>query len=95
MCDAKYTFTMVDVGQYGSNSDSGALLNSEMGQRFEEDSLETPDAETLPGCHLVRWPYYLVGDEIFPLKSWLMRPFPGNLQKNSTFTITGFPEHAE
>ena len=23
-------------------------------------------------------PYYLLGDEIFPLESWLMRPYPGN-----------------
>ena len=22
-------------------------------------------------------PYFLVGDEIFPLKTWLMRPYPG------------------
>ena len=22
-------------------------------------------------------PYYLVGDEIFRLKTWLMRPYPG------------------
>jgi len=22
-------------------------------------------------------PYFLLGDEIFPLKDWLMRPFPG------------------
>ncbi len=33
---------MADVSQYGSNNDSGAVLNSEMEQRFEEDSLETP-----------------------------------------------------
>eukprot|EP00795_Rhopilema_esculentum_P001769 gene1769-16252_t len=39
ICDARYTFTMVDVGQYGNNNDSEVLLNSEMGQRFEEDSL--------------------------------------------------------
>ena len=23
------------------------------------------------------FPYFLLGDEIFPLKDWLMRPFPG------------------
>lgn len=27
------------------------------------------------------FPYFLLGDEIFPLKQWLMRPFPG---KNAT-----------
>ena len=32
--EAKYTSTMVDVGQYGSINDSGVLINSEMGQNF-------------------------------------------------------------
>ena len=67
---------MVDVGQYGSNNDS-VLLNSEMGQRFEEDSLDIPPPEKVQGCQVEKLPYYLVGDEIFPLKTWLMRPFPG------------------
>ena len=81
ICDARYNFTLVDVGQYGSNNDSGVLLNSEIGQRFEENSLEIPCAEKLNGCHLEKLPYYLVGDEIFPLKSWLMRPYPGKLSE--------------
>eukprot|EP00794_Sanderia_malayensis_P001689 gene1689-1882_t len=49
-----------------------------MGQRFEEDGLSIPPAEKLPGCD-TELPYYLVGDEIFPLKTWLMRPYPGKL----------------
>ena len=36
VCDDKYNFTIVDVGQYGSNNDSGVLLNSEIGNRFAE-----------------------------------------------------------
>ena len=24
-------------------------------------------------------PYYIVGDEIFPLKPWLMSPYPGTM----------------
>ena len=28
VCDAKYNFTLVDVGQYGSNNDSGFLGQS-------------------------------------------------------------------
>ena len=44
VCDATYNFTMVDVGQYGSKNDSGVLINSELGQKFEESSSDLPEA---------------------------------------------------
>ena len=39
LCDANYYFTLFDLGQYGSNNNSGILANSEMGNMFEEDQL--------------------------------------------------------
>ena len=81
VCDAKYNFTMVDVGQYGSNNDSGVLINSEMSQKFEERSFDLPEAESLGGCPAGESPSYLVGDEIFRLKLWLMSPYPGQLSE--------------
>ncbi|XP_066910825.1 putative nuclease HARBI1 [Clytia hemisphaerica] len=77
VCDANYCFTLYDVGSYGSNNDSGVLANSEMGMRFEEKDFDLPKDEKLSGCNFGPLPYFLVGDEIFPLKYWLMRPFPG------------------
>ena len=41
----------------------------------------------IPGCSLPVVPYCLVGDEIFPLENWLMRPYPG---KNITEVQTVF-----
>ena len=35
ICDAKYQFTMVDVGQYGSNNDSGVFNQSGIGKVVE------------------------------------------------------------
>eukprot|EP00794_Sanderia_malayensis_P001157 gene1157-525_t len=81
ICDARYNFTAIDVGQFGSNNDSGVLLNSEIGQQFEEKCIKIPKSEKITGCLLTEVPYYLVGDEIFPLKQWLMRPFPGSLSE--------------
>ena len=77
VCDAKYCFTMIDLGQYGSNNDSGVLLRSEINDRFERGTLNLPEPATLNGCKFNPLPYFMVGDEIFPLKTWLMRPFPG------------------
>ena len=72
LCDANYCFTLFDLGQSGSNNDSGILANLEMGKMFEEHQLNVP-----PDCKLSEddkhsLPYFLLGDEIFPLKKWLM-----------------------
>ena len=81
VCDARYCFTLVDVGQYGSSNDSGVLNESSIGNIFKSGQISSPPYEKLPGCTYERLPYFLVGDEIFPLKDWLMRPYPG---KNMT-----------
>ena len=78
VCDAKYNFTLVDVGQYGSNNDSGVLAQSKISSAFENNTLNLPESEVLPGTNLYI-PYFLAGDEIFPLKPWLPRPHPGRL----------------
>ena len=80
ICDAKYNFTLVDMGQYGSNNDSGVLAQSEIGYAFERNTLNLPPSEVVTDTQL-DIPYFLVGDEIFPLKQWLMRPYPGKLSE--------------
>ena len=40
--DANYCFTLFDLGQYGSNNDSGVLANPKMGQMFVDDLLHVP-----------------------------------------------------
>ena len=39
VCDARYNFTLIDVGQFGSNNDSGVLNNSAFGTAFDEYSI--------------------------------------------------------
>ena len=77
ICDANYCFTVIDVGDYGSNKDSGVLAQSKMGCHFDDGKMNLPNPSTLIGCQYDPLPYFLVGDEIFPLKTWLMRPYPG------------------
>lgn len=76
ICDARYCFSYIDVGEYGSNNDSDILKNSKMGQKFEYNMLDIPEAKFLPESEL-EVPHFLVGDEIFPLKNWLMRLHSG------------------
>ena len=40
--------------------------------------MNLPKSETLDeNPELGKLPYFIVGDEAFPLQSWLLRPFPG------------------
>ena len=34
ICDANYCFTLFDLGQFGSNNDSGVLASSQIGEIF-------------------------------------------------------------
>ena len=81
ICDSNYCFTLFDLGHYGSNNDSGVLANSEMKEVFETQNMGIPEASKYMTCDFEPLPYFLVGDEIFPLKTWLMRPYPGTLDK--------------
>lgn len=43
---------------------------------MDNNELGVPDDTNLSGTD-IKLPYYLVGDEAFPLKSYIMRPYPG------------------
>ena len=40
--DAHYTFTPVDIGEYGSNNDTGISSNAEMGKIFHSEKMNFP-----------------------------------------------------
>ena len=79
--DAKYKFIFIDVGQYDSTNDGAVLKNSELGRQLESYSLNIP-SEDIANKNYFKdgksfiLPYYIVGDEIFQLKYYLMHPYP-------------------
>ncbi|XP_058817665.1 uncharacterized protein LOC131680974 [Topomyia yanbarensis] len=86
ICDANYNFLAVDVGAYGGNSDGSVFAASEFGRRLLRDELNLPGPCALPRSeHII--PHYIVGDAAFPLKSNLMRPYPG---RNLSLTKENF-----
>ena len=79
ICDARYTFTLVDIGDYGSNNDSGVFRNSEMGKSFLSESMNLPEPEPLQNSSdQLPVPHFLVEDEAFALKPWLLHPYSGH-----------------
>ena len=46
-CDARYIFTLVDIGSFGSNNDSGVIRNSPKGKAVFIDEMSLAVAECL------------------------------------------------
>lgn len=74
VCDAKYFFTVVDVGAYGAQSDGGILKNSVFGRKLKDGTLGIPRGKNLPFTD-ENVPMFFVGDEAFPLQINLLRPY--------------------
>jgi hypothetical protein len=78
--DADYNFLYVDVGSAGRSNDSGVFCNSKLYELLEINQLGVPPPKPLPGRD-VSVPYVIVGDDAFPLKNYLLKPYP-NRQLN-------------
>jgi len=79
----------VDVGSYGKNSDGGILSHSKLGKGFDQNKLDVPEKEALPGT-TNEVPYVVIGDEAFPLKTYLLRPYPGKQLDNNEKKIYNY-----
>ena len=67
----------MDLGDAGHHSDGGVFSNSEFGRSLETGSISLPAPCPLLGTTQPNIPFVMVGDEAFPLKSYMMRPYPG------------------
>ncbi|XP_018311534.1 uncharacterized protein [Mycetomoellerius zeteki] len=74
IADARYRFIWVDIGNYGSLNDAGIWSHTTMCQALENNTVSVPQARYLDNTNITI-PFSLIGDEGFPLKSYLMRPF--------------------
>ena len=73
--NASYEFIMVDVGDYGRLSDGSVYSSSKLGYAMNNNLLNIPKESMIPGTNKY-FPYMFVGDDAFPLKTYLMKPYP-------------------
>ena len=71
--DSKYTLIMVDIGGYRRNNDAAIFSESKLGQAFSKGKVLIPNPSKRGQLTLH---YVIVGDDIFPLKQWLLIPYP-------------------
>lgn len=74
ICDSSYRFTYIDVGTYGSEEDTNAFSQCNLGKALLSNELEFPEDNTLNGKRI---PYFIVGNDAFPLHERIMKPYSG------------------
>lgn len=77
LCDALKSFTYVDVGSFGQQSDGGILFNSTFGKRLDMKKLNFPEPAPLPETNVL-FPFFVIADSAFPLKENLLTPYAGD-----------------
>ena len=80
ICDSKYRFIYANMGSYGRDNDASIFSQTEIYDLLDKEKLNVPEPDQVLGSNT---PYYLVGDDIFALKPWLMKPYSGgcNIQQ--------------
>lgn len=76
LCDARYRFTVVDIGGRGRRSDGGLFRRSALGVMMENGTLQLPPPQVLPGGQQAV-PLVIVADDAFTLGPHIMTPFGG------------------
>jgi len=74
--NTNYKFTINDVGGYGKSSDGGLFTISILGKSLEANMLNIPNSKPPPNSEELL-PFVVVGDKAFPLKKYLLLPYPG------------------
>lgn len=74
LVDSNYRFLFVEVGANGGSSDGGVFERGLLRQAVEEGTLGIPPPTALDGDEQ-QVPYSFVGDDAFPLRPWLLKPY--------------------
>ena len=71
----EYEFLYAEAGVNGRNSDGGIWDQCKLKKALENGTLNIPCPQNLPG-RANDVPFVITGDDAFPLKTYLMKPYP-------------------
>jgi hypothetical protein len=74
LVEADYKFIWVEAGAHGSSSDAQLFQASELREAIETGDIGFPAPDPLPNDDR-DMPYFIIGDDAFPLRRWMMKPF--------------------
>jgi len=87
--DALNRFLIVDIGAQGRQSDGGVFNNSGLSHLFQTNTLRIPTPSHINDSEF-KFPYVLLGDEAFPLSTYMMRPYPRSSNLNLSKKIFNY-----
>ena len=76
VCNARYEFTLVDIGQAGRQSDGGVYKNSNLGYAIDQNLLNVPAPSNDMSSDGKYYPYVFVADDAFQMKEYMLKPYP-------------------
>ncbi len=74
LVDADYKFIWIDVVANGSDSDAQIFNSSELRECIESGDIGLPADAPVPNDDRPT-PFFIIGDDAFPLHTWLMKLF--------------------
>ena len=76
VCNARYDFTLVDIGQAGQQSDGGVYKNNNLGYAIDQNLLNVPALSNDMSFEGKYYPYAFVADDAFQMKEYVLKPYP-------------------
>ncbi|KAK4295466.1 hypothetical protein Pmani_031986 [Petrolisthes manimaculis] len=83
LVDADSKFMYVDVDTCERATESGVWDRCTLKEAVDSNVLSIPPPENIPSTNR-KCPFIFVGDDAFPLKEYLMKPYPGQPESNET-----------
>lgn len=74
VCNARYEFTMLDIGDAGRQSDGGVYKHSELGYQIDNNIINRPPPSPINRSKKL-YPYIFVADDAFQMKDFMLKPF--------------------